>query len=167
MLLDRLCEILDAELVRQETILSICRKKRDAIRAVDVEALEARTAALEAVVRESFEAEAERHRTFRLVVQQLGLPEQEETLTSLIEAIPEPWKSRLRHFQHQLKKTLEATQTVTRAYASELRYYLHLCGQHFSQLGLDSQESKAGLYDPKGWRPEPMGVSSTLVNQRG
>lgn len=166
-LLDKLCEILDAELVRQETILSICRKKRDAIRAVDVEALEARTAALEAVLRESIEAETERHRTLRLVVQQLGLPEEGETLSSLIRAVPEPWKSRLHHFQHKLRETLQATRLVTRAYASELRYHLHLCGQHVAHLGLDSRESKVGLYDTRGGRPERMGVSSMLVNQRG
>ncbi|MFO7976018.1 MAG: flagellar export chaperone FlgN [Candidatus Hydrogenedentota bacterium] len=166
-LLDRLCGILDAELVRQETILSICRKKRDAIRAVDIEALEARTAALEAVLQESIEAEAERHRTLRLVVQQLGLSEEGETLTGLIEAAPEPWKARLLHFQRKLKETLRATQTVTHAYARELRYHLQLCGQHFVRLGLDSQESKAGLYGPKGSRPERMGASSALVNQRG
>ncbi|HPX40089.1 MAG TPA: hypothetical protein PLF51_06605, partial [Candidatus Hydrogenedentes bacterium] len=64
-LLDRLCDALDAELLRQETVLAICRRKRDAIRALDVAPLEAHTAALEAVLRETFEAEAERHGLFR------------------------------------------------------------------------------------------------------
>ena len=166
-LLDKLCDTLDAELVRQETILAICRKKRDAIRAFDVETLDARTTALEAVVRETLEAEADRHSVMREVVSKLGLPEEGETLSGLIEVVPEPWKGRLQHFQRQLNETLEATQTVTRAYTRELRQYLHLTGRQFARFGFDSDERKAGLYGPHGWRPGMRGISSALVDQRG
>lgn len=166
-LLDRLCEALDAELVRQETILTICRKKQDAIRALDIEALEARTAALECVLRETLEAEAERHHALREAVDRLGLPEEDMTLSRLIEAVSEPWKSRLSHFQRRLRETLEATQAVTRAYARDLRQYLHLSACQFAQFGMTSGERKAGLYGPRGQRPGPMAVSSALVDQRG
>ncbi|HQE83314.1 MAG TPA: flagellar export chaperone FlgN [Candidatus Hydrogenedentes bacterium] len=166
-LLDRLCDILDAELVRQETILAICRKKRDALRVADIQALEARTAALEAVLRESFEAEAERHHLLHALTLQMGLPQDAVTLTRLVEAVPEPWKSRLKHFQRQLKKTLETTQSVTRGYVRELRHRLQVCGQNFARLGFDSKEGKSGLYDSQGWRPETPGISPALVNQRG
>jgi hypothetical protein len=166
-LLDRLCDTLDAELVRQETILTICRKKSDAIRALDMEALEARTAALETVLHETFEAESERHGVMREVVARFGLPEEGETLSGLIEVVPEPWKSRLQHFQRQLKETLDATQAVTRAYARECRQYLQLTGRQFARFGFDSDERKAGLYGPQGMRPGVRGVSSALVDQRG
>lgn len=166
-LLDRLCDALDAELLRQETVLAICRRKRDAIRALDVAPLEAHTAALEAVLRETFEAEAERHGLFREALAQLALPQDRQTLSQLIDAVSEPWKSRLSHFQRQLKKTLEATQSVTRAYARDLRHYLRLTRGQCARLGLESGERKAGLYGPRGFRPATAAVSSSLVDQRG
>ena len=98
-LLDRLCDILDAELVRQETILAICRKKRDALRVADIQALEARTAALEAVLRESFEAEAERHHLLHALTLQMGLPQDAVTLTRLVRSSSwNPGRAGLKHF---------------------------------------------------------------------
>ena len=166
-LLDRLCDVLDEELVRQETVLAICRGKHDAIRSFDVEALEARTAALDSVLRETFEAETERHGILREAIDHLGLPQEDETLTGLIGAVQEPWKSRLQHFQRRLKETLGATQAVTRAYTRELRHCMKLSGRQFVHLGLASEDRKAGIYGPGGDRPRALGASSALVNQKG
>ncbi len=166
-LLDRLCDALDDELLRQETLLAICRKKREAIRALDVGPLEAHTAALETVLRETFEAEDTRHRLLHEAVERMGLPPEKHTLSQLIAVLPEPWKSRLDYFQCQLRKTLETTQAVTRAYSRELRHYLRLTQTQFARLGLESKEQKAGLYGPRAWKPEMTSVSSALVDQRG
>ncbi len=166
-LLDRLCDVLDEELVRQETVLAICRSKHDAIRSFDVEALEARTGALESVLQETFEAETERHGMLRQAIDELGLPQEEETLTDLIGTVQEPWKSRLEHFQRRLKETLETTQAVTRAYTRELRQHMQLSGNQFVRLGLASEDRKAGIYGPGGDRPGALGASSALVDQRG
>ena len=49
----RLCSLLDDEIERQDNLLAIGRAQKDALLAQDLASMQARTAAMEAVARES------------------------------------------------------------------------------------------------------------------
>ena len=70
--LDELCEVLQDELERQENVLAVCRAQGQAARARDVAYLEAKAAALCSLIRETVNAEQERLRLVRAVVERLS-----------------------------------------------------------------------------------------------
>ena len=165
--LDILCDVLDDELERQETVLAVCRKKQAAIRAMDIAALEVRTEALESIVRETINAEHDRHKVLRDVVDALGLPAEKHTLSELINAIDEPWKGRLRLIQQRLRDTIMETRRVTRAYSRDLRRYRKLSTDRMQSLGFPHNDALAGGYNASGNAPLSRGASPAMVNQKG
>jgi len=166
-ILNKLCDVLSDELERQETVLAICMKKHEAIKAMDRAALEARTEALENVVKETMNAEMDRHRVLREVVKAVGLPNEKHTLSELINAVENPWKDRLAHMQHCLKSTIEDTQRVTRAYSRDLRRYRQLAARQMVNLGIVPDEVKIGAYTQSGCNVQGKGAISAVMNQRG
>ncbi|MBM3290178.1 MAG: hypothetical protein FJY92_08515, partial [Candidatus Hydrogenedentes bacterium] len=70
-LLEKLCSGLDDEIERQETVLAVCRAQIDAIGARDLNAFEARTAALDVLVRDAAHAQAARAGVIAKVAVQL------------------------------------------------------------------------------------------------
>lgn len=112
--LERLCAHCDDEAERQETMLDVCRAQLAAARSHDLEQLEAKTAALFLLIKEEAAAEKGRLEILRTLVDRLGLPIQNQTLSFLISVVSEPWASRLAEFQTRFRATLDETQKTVR-----------------------------------------------------
>lgn len=113
-ILERLCAHCDEEAERQETMLEVCRAQLAAAQTHDLEQLEAKTAALFLLFKEEAEAEKGRLEILRSLVERLGLPVQNQTMSFLISVVPEPWASRLAEFQARFRATIAETQKTVR-----------------------------------------------------
>ncbi len=120
-LFETLCDLLDDEVERQENVLTVCNAQREAVIARDLDAIAARTGALEVLIRDSIQAQTERHKILRPIVEHFGLEPEQQTMTHLIEVTPEPWKTRLADLQTRMRSTVEKTRLAVRANAKVAR----------------------------------------------
>ena len=164
--LEMLCTALDEEVERQELVLSICTAQQEALRAHDLEALQARTEALETVVREAAHAEAERHCVLREVVEQLALPVERETLSGLVEAVPEPWCGRLKDLGARLRETVSETRRIVQTNRRILKGSLRIVDQCLQSLD-HCHEAASWDYTAQGLETLKIGRSAVLLDQKG
>ena len=169
-LFDTLCSMLDDELERQENILAICRAQAEAARAYDVEHLEARTAALLPLLRDAALAEPLRSRLLdQIALNDLNVQTPEPgrpTLREVAEIAPEPWMSRLRHYQWRLREVLDETRAVVQANATALRTSLRVVGQALKAVDQTGAPASPG-YSADGFEPASGIAQPALMDQRG
>lgn len=164
-LLDALCDCFDEELERQENAGAIVLAQCQAARAHDLEALEARTAALQAVVEEAAAAEKHRLRLLRKVVAEYELDEAHQTLSALVDAVEEPWRTRMAEFQHRMRAVLSDTQRAAREGRRYMRRSLKVVDD---ALALVQPLSKAPSgYDESGERQNRAGRFPAVIDRRG
>lgn len=164
--LDALCDYFDDELERQQNVLVICRSIGQAARSQDLEYLEAKTAALQLLIRDAVEAEKTRLALVADVVAWYQLPEDQQTLSSLIEQVPLPWEQRMREFQVLMRATLESTRRHVRENNLVLKRSLGVVGQTLSAMALCQPESH-GHYNGQGGDVSRIRSVPTLIDQRG
>lgn len=164
--LEKLCSALDDECERQENVLAVCRAQGDAARANDVPELEKRTAALELLVEDTRQAEAERNRVTRDVVGGLGLPPERQTLSELIKVAPEPWGSRLRQAQKRLQIAMSEARAVVRSDVPVLRNGRRMARQSLEFLN-ECAEPDASGYDPTGAEIAGNDRLPALIDRKG
>lgn len=164
--LDQLCMLLDEEVERQENVLAVVRGQGDAARTRNLEALEARTEALSALMAEGIQAEVRRLAVVTDLVAAYALPVEEQTLTCLIGVSPEPWKHRLAEAQQRLRETVRETQrlvlsngNVIRRGLSNLNGALETFGQH---LGAGRP-----AYDARGLERAGVTTRPAVLDHRG
>lgn len=116
-----LCDLLEDELERQHNVLETVKAQGLAARAQNLAELDKRTAALSLLMHESLRSEQERLRLLRPVVECFGLTGTEQTLSNLVAAAPEPWKTRLGEFQQALKRTVAASREQIHRNATVMR----------------------------------------------
>ncbi|PCJ66203.1 MAG: hypothetical protein COA73_01115 [Candidatus Hydrogenedentota bacterium] len=112
--LKRLCILFEGELARQEKVYSICCAQGRAARVNDVDALDAHTRELVALMEEVFESEQERLPVLQHIVSYYQLSEENHTLSELIAVVPNLWQRRLQAFQKNIKNVLAKTQLEVR-----------------------------------------------------
>jgi FlgN protein len=164
--LDRLCNLFEDELERQQTVLAVCRAKGAAVSANDVTTLEDRTAALELLIQETVGAEAERHEVLREIVKDLRLPAEGLSLTDLIALVRDPWQHRMAEFQQRIRETIRETQEVVEAYSRTLRHSARV-NQDCMNLLFRRQDLAPGHYDASGVEPHAGHAMPALVDQKG
>lgn len=151
-LLDTLVACFDEELERQENVLRICRAQGEAARNHDVEALQARTEALTELFEEASAAEERRVPVLAAIVEYYELTPEKQTLSGLIEHVPEPWNHRLAEFQTTLRRVLMETKAEVRRNARYMRRSLKTIDNALDLLtGVDSGEPAA--YNEAGAEP--------------
>lgn len=164
-LFDNLCDILEAELTRQQHIAEIVRQQRDALVARDVDALQAHTAKLETLVKESVAAQGERHRVLRSIVDAYEIPEDRQTMSALVYIAPHPQADRLSVLQDQLQSTMNACHDTVYENARIVRR-----SSRIVQDTLDAFSGAApaanGAYAANGYSASS-GAEPAVVNQRG
>lgn len=139
--LDQLCELLDAELSRQQAVLSQLEDQAAAAAVHDVDALDACTAELRRLQHESMLSEQDRLELLRPIVSHYGLTGADQTLSNLVTKVPDPWKSRLSRFQKELRMTVQAARVRSRDNSVHLRGSLRRVGKALDHvLGSDSPE---------------------------
>ena len=110
--LDKLCALFDAELDRQTTVRRMCQAQGDAARQSDMTNLQSSTEALVVLMEDALHAEKVRIEILHWVVDHYRLPLKEHTLTDLIAVVPQPWRDRMKQFQHDIKSILIETQDI-------------------------------------------------------
>jgi hypothetical protein len=165
-LLSTLCDLLDDEVERQENVLAVCNAQRDAVLARDLDALAARTSALELLIRESIHAQAKRHETLRPIVEHFGLEPNRQTMTHLIEVSPEPWKTRLHDIQVRMRLTVDKTRAAVRVNAKVTRQSKRMTDGLIRALRQEHQRNQGGYTDLGAENAGRIG-SPVLMDQRG
>ena len=150
------------ELERQETVLGICRAQGKAALESDPETLQRLTQSLVVLIEETLGEEAKRHDLLRQIVDLLEVPQEEHTLTTLIERIPSEWQSRFRDFQVRLRGVLSETRDVTRL---NRRYLLH-ANRIVNDTLRETVGAKPG-YTSQGNVPGLSSLQAMLLNAAG
>lgn len=164
--LEQLCILFDNDLERQENILAVCMAQGKAARAHDLEYLEAKTAALNALIRDAVDAERERLELVRRLVDAYQLTPERQTLSDLIAIAPDPWKTRLREFQTRMKHVLMDTRQVVHGNTQVIRRSLGVVNEAMKTL-LDCLPSTPGNYDGKGEEIGSMAANPAMIDTRG
>ena len=165
-LLDALCDYFDDELERQQNVLVVCRALGQAARAQDTEYMEAKTEALQLLLRDAVEAEKKRLELVSEVVDWYQLPREQQTLSGLIAQVPMPWEQRMREFQVLMRATLESTRRLVRENNQVMRRSLSVLNQTLSAMAL-CQPASQGNYNEQGGGTARMKSTPTLIDQRG
>jgi len=105
-----LCDLFEEELERQENLLALTKAQAAAAAARDVEALQARTRAIELLVVAAAEQEPARLRLVREIVDEYRLDPEQQTLSGLLQVAAEPWQARLAWLQRRLREVVSETQ---------------------------------------------------------
>lgn len=165
-LLEDLCEVLEDDFDRQEDLLALCKAQGRAALEHDVELLEARTEAINALIADTTRGEAKRIALAAALVQHYRLPVEQQTLSDLINAAHEPWKQRLHEFQTRMRAVLAETREVVRANNGIIRRSARVVNEALDVLTLCAPAPK-GEYDARGGeRGAGMGTPAFL-DQRG
>lgn len=164
--LDTLCDLLDDELERQENVLAITEAQGQAARAHDVEHLEAKTAALTACIDEGVQAEIKRLETLRVIVDTLGLPEEQQTLTHLIGAVSDPWSRRLAEFQARMQEIIAQTRGAVRENNRVMRGSLRVINGTMAILARHLPLEGEG-YDAKGDERSRGARAPSMLDRKG
>ncbi len=164
--LDHLCAHFDAELVRQRAVLDACRAQGEAMRAHDMEALDAASKGLLALMEDALAAEKDRLRLLREVVGPFRLEADRQTLTALIAAVPEPWHSGMQAFQTEIREVLGATRAEVRRHTGFLRRAGRILERSVNAI-LGCAPTEGDAYDREGKEPAPGHRGPALVNTLG
>ena len=164
--LDRLCTLFEEELERQETVLAVCTAQGAAARANDLEALEAKTAALQLLVADTAAAEPERLRLLREIVDAYELPVERQTLTALIQTVDKPHRERLRDFQARMRHTLDQTRRVVIDNSQSFRHAIKILDGALETLN-PCAAFEENAYDGQGREPEKRRPAPSLIDRKG
>lgn len=145
---------------RQENILAVCISQGEAARTRQMEALEARTAALQLLIQEAAEAEQERATLVKDAAAEAGLTE-EVTLSKLIAVAPAEWAARLAQLQKRIGGVLQQTRGVVRENNFVVRRSLRRAEQIIQAIA--PAAAPAG-YAPQGGRTAHRAMT---LNARG
>lgn len=147
--LQKLCELLEDELERQENVLAVCIAQGEAARARDIELLEARATALTRLIEDAVKAEPLRLQLVHEVVQSYGLQPEQQTLSGLIAAAPEPWSGRLALFQQRIREVLGQIRVKVRENNALVRRSLNRVNKTLNAL-MPPERGRAPLYTASG-----------------
>ncbi len=161
-----LCDGLDAELERQETVLSLCLAQGKAARANDLDYLTAKIAALELLAGECAEAEKERVLRVEQLVRAAGLNLVQPNLSALSAAAPAPFQARLRELQPQLREVISATREAIADNRRVVRHCLRKVQNALSGLG-PFQEMGSPVYGRRGQECATAMHEAALLDSRG
>ena len=161
-----LCDLLDDELERQTAVLAVCRAQGRALRARDAALLNRHTTSLELLVQEAAQLEPTREGLLHQLRERRGIPHTRATLTDLIHASGDPWRSRLLEFQMRMRRLIAETQAVVQANARLLSVSMKVIGS-----AIDSLEHAAGNppggYTAHGGDTRTCRLRPALIDQKG
>jgi len=154
---------LEEELERQENMVAVCAAQAEAAVARDIEALEARTSALHVLIEDAARAQSRRLAATATLVETLGLPVEQQTLSSLIAAVPSPWRERYQEVQSRIQSVLAQSTAHVRRNNRVFRTGLRSANAALHTLGV---ESEAGYEEPSR-RTVKGPVAPSLIDRAG
>lgn len=165
--LEALCRVFDAELERQQNVQSLVAAQHAALLNGDRDTLEERTRDIEHIIRETASAETERLHLVQELVDAYGLRPERQTLTGLIEVAPEPWRSRMAHFQGMMQSTLDETRRTVTDNNRLLRQSARWTQSCLYIIIEWAGEMDTGRYDARGQGPAHVPCGPAMLDQRG
>ena len=162
--IEKLCEDLDDEVERQEMLLAVCRAQLEALNTRDLAAMEARTAALDILVRETAHAAVKRAGVIAIVARDMELHPEQRTLSGLIGELTSPWRERIQHAQGRLQRVLHETRRIVRMNAHMLRRSLDFNQRLLACVALGPNPDPA--YSERG-AFAAIAETPALIDQRG
>ncbi len=163
--LEALCRYFSDELARQEEVLNLTIAQGNAAQARDMSALDAKTIALQGLIQQVVGAEKQRLQLLHTVVEEYALPKEAQTLSHLIEVVPEPFQSRLRDFQKKMQTILKEIQHVVRENNRKMRYSLRIVDHALHAVTPHTPVSRG--YNASGADAVVRSAVPTMVDQRG
>lgn len=164
--LDKLCAVFENELERQENVLRLSQSQEQALVLRDTELLSARTQALNLLLNEAALAEPERIRVAREAVELLALPETAQTLSGVVAAVPDPWRSRLADLQKRLQLVMTETAVVVRRNNRMLQPLLQKSNDTLALL-FGAVNTGASAYTMSGYHQSGATAGRRLLDQAG
>ena len=165
-LLEMLCGLLDEELERQETVVAVARAQGVAARAYDVDALQAKNAALETLALQAEAAVGGREAVVAQVATGYGLGKQEQTLSAIIEHVESPWSERLVYFQERLGATLRESRSLVESNMAFMQRSSSKIGSSLSML-VPAADPNGDRYDAGGRELAMAGGEPAFLDQKG
>lgn len=163
-ILESLCNLFDDELERQQISLALCRAQGEGLRVRDLSYVDAKTAALEVLIREAAQAERKRNELLREVMTRWGIHSVPPTLTTLIQAAPETCRKRLIEFQTRMRQVIAETRMVVRSNATLLRVATNAVEDALRAFEMAANRS-ARVYTSRGNTANA--VSPALIDHKG
>lgn len=164
--LDRLCALLDAEIQRQEDLRSILKAQQEALLAQDVPNLQARTAAMELLTRETAQAQTLRDEILRPLKLSMGLDSVRPGLSELVAAVSDSWSRRLKELQDTLRAVVSENRGLVRSNARLLRRSMRFTEDLLGAFQ-DFADTLARSYDEYGAGAVSSGSNPSMIDQRG
>ena len=163
---DALCGVLEREAARQEAVYAAVTEQANAAHHRDSAELLAASERVQQLMREAVQDEPERLAVVRALVEHYGLSEPQQTLTTLIEHAPPPWRDRLRALQQRLRGAVLASRAAVRELrprlSQGLRFVEGALAQLFPQPVAGAHYGADGHTTTHGAR-----IAAGVINQRG
>ncbi|HUW61323.1 MAG TPA: flagellar export chaperone FlgN [Candidatus Bathyarchaeia archaeon] len=164
-LFERLCEMLEDEVERQENVLAVCQAQSEAMKSNDIEYLEAKTAALVVLIQEAAQAARERSAVLEAIVAEHSMNREGLVFSDVVAAAPEPLRGRLTESHRRLRAVLKATRPVVLSNTSSLRHAVRAVRASLAAVRPEAPSGSA--YDATGMhQPAKPGLVNTM-DQRG
>ena len=162
---DRLLNMLEDEVERQENVLAVCMAQAEALKTNDLEYLEAKTAALVALIQDAAQSARERSVVVQAILAEAGLAvDGTVRFSCVLAASPEPCRGRLAETHGRLRAVLNETRPAAFSNALTLRTALRTMN---GTLAAGGWTAPAGAeYDATGMRPAKRGLLNTM-DKRG
>jgi hypothetical protein len=164
--LNELCDLLDDEAVRQETMQSLLATQREAVIHRDLALLEAKTAAIQCLIQESADAEGQRHGVLRTIVAGFDLPIERQTLSELILVAPDRYARRLQEVQDRLRGVLAQSKPVAFNNARTLKWSLKSV-ENCLDVITGKNDPRTDRYDDSGRGARKGQRSPALIDAQG
>ena len=165
--LEQLHASLEEEFERQSNVLAVCAAQGHAARAHDLELLEAKTSALNALLRDFVAAEAERVRRAKDAAKALGLAETGCRLSDLIAAAPEPWQGRLAESRARLRTTLKEIRRAVAQNNEIIRRSLNIVSDALDSLVECFPAPPGGQYNARGSAGARRIAQASVLDHKG
>ncbi len=92
---ESLCELLEEQAERQETLVSICLAQLRAGLERNIKYFNEKTSAIDYLIKETARAEFQKKDLVEKICRELGIKDSENQIRDIAERIGEPWKSRI------------------------------------------------------------------------
>jgi hypothetical protein len=163
---EKLCDLLDDEIERQQNVNAVCLAHHEALCARDAVAIDARNEALELLARESDEEAVARDAIVARISRRLGVAAETPRLRELADRSPEPWKSKLIERRETLREVAQSNQRLVRRNELIARRSKNLAESWQAALFQRLGEIGPG-YRGDGHVPQQSFRAAAMIDQRG
>lgn len=164
--LEKLCNVLEEQAERQETLVAVCLSQFRAGIQGDLNYFLEKTSAMEMLVRDTIKAEAQRKSLMKKIVDEMKLSSEMKSVRRFAEQIPEPWKSRIQDACERIKISVLYLKKWMSYSIPFYKTYIDITSRTLNSLYQDNSCHHVATYGSQGCiSTQP--VSSVLMDSEG